>query len=221
MRTTYWAVERGWHAMRGFSESASGPTGPTSFYKYVNLDGLGRILTGSVRLTQPTAFNDPFELLPEIVMPTNEPERKISVQFDILGERRNPPVGDVEVIPDGFGSGDPTSRDIVDQLNRLIGIFCLSRKPSRALAHGAAGQFGGFLLQASKQAVCTTATYQRTDFLLLRYDLTNRAVGCNVDRLPASRGLAHRVAEDVRIVARLARHDLDSDHRAAGRRRRI
>jgi len=56
-----------------------------------------------------------------------------SVQFDILGERRNPPVGDVEVIPDGFGSGDPTSRDIVDQLNRRIGIFCLSRKSDSLL----------------------------------------------------------------------------------------
>ena len=96
--------------MQGFSESASAPTEPTSFYKYVNLDGLRRILARSVRLTQPSAFNDPFELLPEIVMPTNERERKINVQFDILGERRNPPDGEVEVIPDGFGSGDPTSR---------------------------------------------------------------------------------------------------------------
>ncbi len=119
--------------MQGFSESASAPTEPTSFYKYVNLDGLRRILAGSVRLTQPSAFNDPFELLPEIVMPTNERERKINVQFDILGERRNPPDGEVEVIPDGFGSGDPTSRDIVNQLNALIGIFCLSRKSDSLL----------------------------------------------------------------------------------------
>ena len=87
------------------------------------------------------------------------------------------------------------------------------------LVHRAAGQFGGFLLQASEQAVCTNATYQRPDLLLLRYDLTNRAVCRNVNRLPASRCLAHRVTEDVRIVARLARHDLDLDHSVAGRRR--
>jgi Protein of unknown function (DUF2971) len=114
-------------------ENAAAPTGPTSFYKYVNLDGLRRILAGSVRLTQPSAFNDPFELLPEIVMRTDEPERKINVQFDILGERRNPPVGEVEIIPDGFGSGDATSRDIVSQLNAVIGILCLSRKSDSLL----------------------------------------------------------------------------------------
>lgn len=66
-----------------------------SLYKYVNLEGLRRILAGSLRFTQPSAFNDPFELLPEIVMPVGETERPINLQFDLLAPRRNPPVGEV------------------------------------------------------------------------------------------------------------------------------
>jgi hypothetical protein len=106
---------------------ANNETEPSSLYKYVSIDGLRQILKGSVRFTQPSAFNDPFELLPEIVIPDGEPERKISVRFDILGKRRHPPVGEVDTIPKGYQSSDPTSRDIVQQLNSLIGIFCLSK----------------------------------------------------------------------------------------------
>jgi hypothetical protein len=60
-------------------------------------------------------------------MPIGEPERKINVKFDILGKRRHPPIGEVDTVPDGYGSADSTSRDIVYQLNSLIGVFCLSR----------------------------------------------------------------------------------------------
>ena len=98
-----------------------------SLYKYVNLEGLRRILAGSLRFTQPSAFNDPFELLPEIVMPVGETERPINLQFDLLAPRRNPPVGEVTDVPDGYVSSDPTSRDIIFQLNSVIGFFCLSR----------------------------------------------------------------------------------------------
>jgi hypothetical protein len=101
-------------------------TAMRSLYKYVNLEGLRRILAGSLRFTQPSAFNDPFELLPEIVMPVGETERRINVQFDIFGQRRYPPVGEVGAIPDDYSSSDPTSRDIVSQLNSLIGFSCLS-----------------------------------------------------------------------------------------------
>jgi hypothetical protein len=47
------------------SQEATDPT-PVSFYKYVDMAGLRRILEGSVRFTQPSAFNDPFELLPRV-----------------------------------------------------------------------------------------------------------------------------------------------------------
>jgi hypothetical protein len=72
----------------------------SSLYKYVDIAGLRRILQGSIRFTQPSAFNDPFELLPEMVMPVDEPERRINVSFDTRAPRRRPPVGDVEdVLP--------------------------------------------------------------------------------------------------------------------------
>ncbi|MGP0094634.1 MAG: DUF2971 domain-containing protein [Xanthobacteraceae bacterium] len=96
-------------------------------YKYVSIAGLRRILAGSVRFTQPSAFNDPFELLPEIIVPAEEQERPISVSFDILADRRVQPDKAAEAIPDGCGCSDAMSRDIVQQLNRLIGILSLSR----------------------------------------------------------------------------------------------
>ncbi len=98
-----------------------------SLYKYVDVAGLRRILDGSVRFTQPSAFNDPFELLPEIVLASTEPERPINVAFDIFAQRRSPPVGEVDQIPQNYCSNDATSRDIVRQLSELIGILSLSR----------------------------------------------------------------------------------------------
>lgn len=101
-----------------------------------------------MRFTQPSAFNDPFELLPEIVMPAAEPERKINVKFDLVAERRSPPVGNVDDIPDGYSSGDPTSRDIVQLLNNQIGICCLSRKSDSLLMWSHyAGQYSGAVIE--------------------------------------------------------------------------
>lgn len=100
---------------------------PPRLYKYVTISGLKRILQGSIRFTQPSAFNDPFELLPEIVVPMNEPERQIAISFDIMAKRRHPPVGEVELVPDGSRASDAMSRDIVQQLNSLVGILCLSK----------------------------------------------------------------------------------------------
>jgi hypothetical protein len=49
-------------------DSANSSASPI-LYKYVSIIGLRRILEGSIRFTQPSAFNDPFELLPEIIAP--------------------------------------------------------------------------------------------------------------------------------------------------------
>ena len=98
----------------------------TPLYKYVDMAGLKRILDGSIRFTQPSAFNDPFELLPEVVIPNDTVERQISVLFDIGAKRRQPPPGAQNEVPDGSQGSDAMSRDIVQQLNSLIGILCLS-----------------------------------------------------------------------------------------------
>jgi hypothetical protein len=88
---------------------------------------LKRILAGSIRFTQPSAFNDPFELLPEVVVPNDATERQLSCSFDVLAPRRYPPPGALDAVPDGCHASDAMSRDIVQQFNGLIGILCLSR----------------------------------------------------------------------------------------------
>ena len=99
----------------------------TPLYKYVDIAGLKRILQGSVRFTQPSAFNDPFELLPEVVVPNDAGERQLSFSFDVRAQRRQPPPGALNEVPDGCQASDAMSRDIVQQFNSLIGILCLSR----------------------------------------------------------------------------------------------
>jgi hypothetical protein len=55
-------------------------------YKYVDIEGLRRIMLGSIRFTQPGAFNHPFELLPELVVPAVEHPQHFTISFDHHGE---------------------------------------------------------------------------------------------------------------------------------------
>jgi hypothetical protein len=84
--------------------------------KYVSISSLRRILDGTVRFTQPSAFNDPFELLPEIITPIDAEERKIPLSFDIASGRQSLLADALEAMPDGCGCSDAMSRDIVPQL---------------------------------------------------------------------------------------------------------
>jgi hypothetical protein len=102
-------------------------------HKYVSIDALKRIVAGSIRMTQPGAFNDPFELLPEIVVRSDQTEESISFSFDILAPRRENPFEAVVQLTDGQVASDITSRHILDELNQLVGILCLSRSPNSIL----------------------------------------------------------------------------------------
>ena len=51
-------------------------------YKYVTIDTLKKIIGGSIRFTQPGAFNDPFELAPELHAPDTD-NKKINIDFDL------------------------------------------------------------------------------------------------------------------------------------------
>jgi hypothetical protein len=102
-------------------------------HKYVNIATLKRILGGSIRVTQPGAFNDPFELLPEIIVRTDQPEERISFSFDILSPRRANLLEAVVPVTDGHVASDFTSRNILDELNQQIGILCLSKSPNSIL----------------------------------------------------------------------------------------
>lgn len=102
-------------------------------YKYVTFDRLKDILDGSIRFTQPGAFNDPFEMVPEIYVPEGFGDKEVAFQFDALAPRRNPAVG---VLPDDFKSdqlSDRNSRRILTSLNSAIGILCLSKNDSSLL----------------------------------------------------------------------------------------
>src|ERR1700738_339215 len=117
-------------------------------YKYVSIAGLRRILDGTVRFTQPSAFNDPFELLPEIITPIGAEERQISLSFDIGSGRELLPADALEPIPDGCGCSDAMSRDIVQQLNQHIGILSLSRvKDSLLMWSHYADQYAGAVVE--------------------------------------------------------------------------
>jgi hypothetical protein len=107
---------------------------PPLLYKYVTLEGLSQILRGStIRFTQPSAFNDPFELLPEIIVPAGAEEKRFELKFDISATRSISPSEEILEIPEGCGCSDAMSREIVQFLNKEIGILSLSRVPNSLL----------------------------------------------------------------------------------------
>ena len=105
-----------------------------SLYKYVKFQDLKSILDGRIRFTQPGAFNDPFEMVPELHVPEGFGSEEINIRFSITAPRREPVVG---ALDDGFASdrcSDQNSRSILASLNRAIGILCLSKTPSAFLS---------------------------------------------------------------------------------------
>ena len=102
-------------------------------YKYVNIATLKHILGGSIRMTQPGAFNDPFELLPEIVVPRDQTEVSLNLSFDLLAPRRTGAAEAVVSTSEELVASDFTSRNILDVLNKQVGILCLSKSPNSIL----------------------------------------------------------------------------------------
>jgi len=104
-----------------------------SLYKYVKFENLKRILDGRIRFTQPGAFNDPFEMVPELFVPEEFGDRQVTIPFSVTAPRREPIIG---ALDDDFASdycSDRNSRRILDSLNRSIGILCLSKNDSSLL----------------------------------------------------------------------------------------
>jgi hypothetical protein len=98
-----------------------------ALYKYMTIETLKHMLRGSVRLTQPSAFNDPFEMLPEVYVPGSSDPKRVTISFSVTAPRRNPPVGELAPGSVSDDCHDSVSRDIIDQFNRSLGIFCMSR----------------------------------------------------------------------------------------------
>lgn len=102
-------------------------------YKYVSVSILKHILGGSIRMTQPGAFNDPFELLPEIVVRRDQTEKRLDLAFDFLAPRRTDSTQAVVLTSDELVASDFTSRTILDELNKQVGILCLSKSHNSIL----------------------------------------------------------------------------------------
>jgi len=104
-----------------------------ALYKYLTIDTLRKVINGSIRFTQPGAFNDPFEMLPELHVPAEFGDRDISIQFDIAAPRREPKVCELDVNFESEHCNNVNSRKILASLNQTVGVLCLSRNPASLL----------------------------------------------------------------------------------------
>lgn len=104
-----------------------------SLYKYLTINTLKKVIGGSIRFTQPGAFNDPFEMLPELHVPAEFLEKELQISFDITGQRRSPPVGELNPDFKSDQCSDVNSRNIISSLNQSIGILCLSQNNNSLL----------------------------------------------------------------------------------------
>lgn len=98
-----------------------------SLYKYVSATTLEYILNGSIRFTQPGGFNDPFELALEVYNPNPKENAQINIQFNVLSQNDliNKYLLDKDFQDDNCN--DVFSRELISNLNKEIGILCLSK----------------------------------------------------------------------------------------------
>ncbi|MDT8448433.1 MAG: DUF2971 domain-containing protein [bacterium] len=97
-------------------------------YKYVSAPIAEKIIDGKIRFTQPNLLNDPFELLPEILVEPQNSQASHQLSFDLTAPRRNS-ILDLSVLSDTGNKSDLIARQIREQLNSTIGILCLSKNP--------------------------------------------------------------------------------------------
>lgn len=98
-----------------------------ALYKYVSADTALNILSDhTIRFTQPNAFNDPFEFLPQFYREDKHLSiRNYTARFDVIAKRR-------ENIDKDWSStytitdNDDDARLIVNALSKEIGILCLT-----------------------------------------------------------------------------------------------
>jgi len=104
-----------------------------ALYKYLTIETAKRVITGSIRFTQPGAFNDPFEMLPELHVPESFGDKDLNIRFSVTAGRRNPPIGELEVDFENDHCNDINSRKILASLNQSIGVLCLTQNPKSLL----------------------------------------------------------------------------------------
>ena len=99
----------------------------SSLYKYVSIERLREILIDhKIRFTQPGAFNDPFELVPLLLVPKHiVPQGHRSYSFDLTAPRRSDAIVHARIDEDRCS--DHHARELRQALDREIGFLCLSR----------------------------------------------------------------------------------------------
>lgn len=163
-----------------------------SLYKYVTAKTAIKILRGSIRFTQPGAFNDPFELLPQFITPnTLTDQLNYSLSVDCIGERRKGMLRN-GIKEESRYKGDFQARNIVKSLNDAIGLLCLSRNPDSLLMWGHYGDeyrgaviefndthpfFEGKISVAYKR---NRPVYDISDFLGLPFPIADLCIKPNV-----------------------------------------
>lgn len=116
-------------------------------YKYVSASSAKKILKGSVRFTQPSAFNDPFELLPQLIAAEDLIGDSRQLSFCVTSPRRKGLDRSYVRTESEFRS-DFNARKIVADLNSAIGILCLSRNSESLLMWGLyADEYAGVLIE--------------------------------------------------------------------------
>ena len=103
-------------------------------YKYMTFENLQHVLGGTIRFTQPDAFNDPFEMVPELYVPDSfGADKDIQLSFSVTAPRRAPGVHELDADFESDQCSDRNSRSIRASLDQTIGILCLSGNPSSLL----------------------------------------------------------------------------------------
>ena len=97
-----------------------------SLYKYVPIDRLkGILIDYKIRFTQPSAFNDPFELVPLLLVPKEAvPQGHRNYEFSLNAPRRSI---DIDTKGNEDRCSDHHSRDLRDSLDHEVGFLSLSR----------------------------------------------------------------------------------------------
>lgn len=103
-------------------------------YKYVTAQTAIRILCShTIRLTQPSAFNDPFEFLPQFIRRGEELHRIDCVfRFDLQAERRKG-IEKKDASSWDAKTSDIAARELLAELDKQIGVLCLTRNPQNLL----------------------------------------------------------------------------------------
>lgn len=119
-----------------------------SIYKYVTFENLERILDGTIRFTQPGAFNDPFEMVPEVNVPEGRGNRETTISFSTTAPRRIRRMSELDAGFESDECSDVASRSILASLNETIGVCCVTRDSSSLVmwAHYA-GQYTGGVIE--------------------------------------------------------------------------